>query len=430
MKKLIKKGQDGMSIFLNPGTENRDIWSNNNNFIYTDNTYGSTSKDIEKIKQFIGNYFQQQRNLYKEQEIKQALAQQRQQQNQMIGNLTANAMQIFQNVTTPSYDYINSNDIAAKSGRTAVAQTLTTIDPLLGAGYAALDAANNLGVPIFSNATKGNSNLNQNYTTNKAEDIGNTFAALMPLSKLFQKDLGKFNLNNQWSESSGYTGSVALGQNQKENTGAIFGATKLQNGREKAIKEQNLGLNILSNAESRFDIANYSSDLSSEREANRVRGLRIGYFGKNGTKLFTKDQIDLAKKLSIPVKEEQVEVKKEIEQFEEGGKITSTPNVIPEGALHARLHHMEDVDELTRKGIPVVVESEGGELEQQAEIERNEIIFNKEVTEKLEHFYKIYSSDSFTQKEKDEAAIDAGKLLALEIIENTTDRTGLMQTIE
>jgi hypothetical protein len=29
-------------------------------------------------------------------------------------------------------------------------------------------------------------------------------------------------------------------------------------------------------------------------------------------------------------------------------------NLIPEGSLHARLHHMEDAEGLTKKGIPVV----------------------------------------------------------------------------
>jgi hypothetical protein len=36
--------------------------------------------------------------------------------------------------------------------------------------------------------------------------------------------------------------------------------------------------------------------------------------------------------------------------FKEGGKM----NVIPEGSLNARLHHMENADGLTKKGIPVV----------------------------------------------------------------------------
>jgi len=29
-------------------------------------------------------------------------------------------------------------------------------------------------------------------------------------------------------------------------------------------------------------------------------------------------------------------------------------NVIPEGSLHARLHHMENAENFTKKGIPVI----------------------------------------------------------------------------
>lgn len=105
--------------------------------------------------------------------------------------------------------------------------------------------------------------------------------------------------------------------------------------------------------------------------------------------------------------------------FKEGGKV----NVIPEGALHKNKHHLEDVDEkfgdgsITTKGIPVIVESEGGEVIQQAEVERQEIIFRLEVTKKLEELSK---------KHTDEAAIEAGKLLTYEILYNTEDKTNNM----
>ena len=91
-------------------------------------------------------------------------------------------------------------------------------------------------------------------------------------------------------------------------------------------------------------------------------------------------------------------------------------NVIPEGALHARLHHMETGDKITRKGIPVV-DKDG---EQQAEIERNEIIFSLDVTNKLEVLRKDGS---------DRAAIAAGRLLVDEIFHNTDDRTGLIAEV-
>lgn len=123
---------------------------------------------------------------------------------------------------------------------------------------------------------------------------------------------------------------------------------------------------------------------------------------------------------------EEVTLESIIPQFKEGG----TVNVIPDGALHARLHHMDNADNLTKKGIPVVSEKEGGELEQQAEIERDEIIFRLEVTQKLEELMKKYNNDESSQKEKDEIAIEAGKLLVEEILNNTIDNTGLLNTIE
>lgn len=108
-------------------------------------------------------------------------------------------------------------------------------------------------------------------------------------------------------------------------------------------------------------------------------------------------------------------------KFAEGG----TVNVIPDGALHAHKHHLEDIspeyEQVTSKGIPVVTEEEGGKLKQHAEIERNEIIFRLEVTKKLEELMKDGSND---------AAIEAGKLLAHEIINNTVDNTGLMEVVE
>ena len=106
---------------------------------------------------------------------------------------------------------------------------------------------------------------------------------------------------------------------------------------------------------------------------------------------------------------EEVELDSLLPEFKEGGKF----NLIPEGALHARKHNM-DIEGITKKGIPVVSEAKSGELEQQAEIEREEIIFRLEVTKKIEELAKDGS---------DEAAIEAGKLLVEEILYNTIDNT-------
>ena len=74
-----------------------------------------------------------------------------------------------------------------------------------------------------------------------------------------------------------------------------------------------------------------------------------------------------------------------------------------------------DLEDATKKGIPVMAAEEGGELNQVAEIEKDEIVFRLEVTKRLEELMKDGS---------EEAMIEAGKLLTSEIIENTQDNTG------
>ena len=111
---------------------------------------------------------------------------------------------------------------------------------------------------------------------------------------------------------------------------------------------------------------------------------------------------------------------KDIPEIEE----TTQKNVIPEGALHKNKHHMEHAEGLTKKGIPVVDE----DGDQQAEIEHSEIIFTLEVTKKLEEYYNIFYSEESSNKEKEQAAEQAGKLLVYQILENTDDRTGLIES--
>ena len=126
---------------------------------------------------------------------------------------------------------------------------------------------------------------------------------------------------------------------------------------------------------------------------------------------------------TIQIMEEGGKTDKPKQESEKFNKETNQKNVIPEGALHAHKHHMENAEDLTKKGIPVV-DNKG---EQQAEVEREELILSLEVTKQLENLYKRYQEDTNTQKEKDELAIEAGKLLVYEILHNTIDRTGLIK---
>lgn len=106
------------------------------------------------------------------------------------------------------------------------------------------------------------------------------------------------------------------------------------------------------------------------------------------------------------------------QQFRNGGEL----NIIPEGALHKNLHHMENDENITKKGIPVVGEGDDGKTEQFAEIERSEIILRLDLTQKLEKLLKKYKSD-ISQSEKDEVAERAGEILVDELLNKTIDNT-------
>ncbi len=109
--------------------------------------------------------------------------------------------------------------------------------------------------------------------------------------------------------------------------------------------------------------------------------------------------------------------------FKQGGQM----NVIPEGALHARKNNMEGAGEdFTAKGIPVV-DNNG---EQQAEIEKNEVIFTKDLTDFIENNLKKFNSEETSNSEKDEIAIKVGKRLVKELLTNTDDRTGLIEEVQ
>lgn len=108
--------------------------------------------------------------------------------------------------------------------------------------------------------------------------------------------------------------------------------------------------------------------------------------------------------------------------FKHGGKV----NVIPSGKLHKERHRLEKVvegmDKVSKKGIPIVITNNAGELRQQAEIERNEIILNKDLSGKI---LELMDSEDI-----ETAMIEAGKLLSDEVMENTEDNTGLIKSVK
>lgn len=233
--------------------------------------------------------------------------------------------------------------------------------------------------------------------------------------------------NETWEQQgSAYGGSMAKVDDALTKSGKKYGVFSGKARRKanaqiaEAKRQQNLVSDINQEAQDAFAASNYSG-IGLRNELALSGGYRNMAVGRNGMKILDAESQwarEVLTKAKIRPKEK---LEEQPPKFAEGG----TVNVIPDGALHAHKHHLEDIspeyEQVTSKGIPVVTEEEGGKLKQHAEIERNEIIFRLEVTKKLEELMKDGSDD---------AAIEAGKLLAHEIINNTVDNTGLMEVVE
>lgn len=233
--------------------------------------------------------------------------------------------------------------------------------------------------------------------------------------------------NETWEQQgSAYGGSMAKVDDALTKSGKKYGAFSGKARRKanaqiaEAKRQQNLVSDINQEAQDALAASNYSG-IGLRNELALGGGYRNMAVGRNGMKILDAESQwarEVLTKAKIRPKEK---LEEQPPKFAEGG----TVNVIPDGALHAHKHHLEDIspeyEQVTSKGIPVVTEEEGGKLKQHAEIERNEIIFRLEVTKKLEELMKDGSDD---------AAIEAGKLLAHEIINNTVDNTGLMEVVE
>ena len=287
-----------------------------------------------------------------------------------------------------------------------------SVIPGIGTLAGAIMAGNKLlghGVKAMGGGTDG-------MTTTDAI-LGSTFLQATPIGMIngfggkstsaFTKDTDIFT-----NIGGSYLGSNALADEVEPYAGKKFGwfssssQKKYENKIQEMIRQQNILRNISNESERVKTLQQTMTGAEAQSLNNLLNG---GYrditFSKKGGILDSlKGKLDRAR---IIIETKKTIVIEPVEEKEE------TKNVIPEGALHANLHHM-DLDNITKKGVPVI-DNEG---DQQAEIERDEIIFRLEVTKLIEEFKKDGS---------DEAAIKAGKLLTEEILYNTEDRTGLLE---
>ena len=204
---------------------------------------------------------------------------------------------------------------------------------------------------------------------------------------------------------------------------ALSGKRMLGTGKaNKFIREQNRVNNLITDIslESKLRKSNSAGDTYLSQNQNKYAGYTPQLLlSKKGMKF---PELDMARSL---INSWKVKPTEDPQKFQLGGKM----NLIPEGALHARKHNLEKVNpelegQITRKGIPVVAQGEGGVI-QQAEIEKEEVIFRKEFTDELERLYKQYQDDS-----SEDIAIEAGKLICFELLKNTDDRSGLIKSIK
>lgn len=213
---------------------------------------------------------------------------------------------------------------------------------------------------------------------------------------------------------SGYAGTVGDLRATEDVAGKrlLWGKNKA-NGIIDSARRNDMLLTQINETNTMRKQSDYYKDLQHQNinryAGQNYLGVRIG---KQGTKLMSIEQV----RAII-----QSNHQKETEKLQNGGVIGVDSNILPEGALHARKNNLAeinpDLEDATKKGIPVMA-VEGEQVQDQiAEIEHSEIIFRLDVTKRLEELRKDGS---------EEAMIEAGKLVAEELIENTQDNVGMI----
>lgn len=313
-----------------------------------------------------------------------------------------------------------------KASQSAIRQGLAMIP-----GYGQLIAAATGVVDAIGTATGTNlSNINKN-SAKKAGISGaagfNNLMNMLPGNSMIWGGLGKiggmlglgggrsdaFHMSDAAEEmETGYAGTVG-DMRAAEDVGNklfLFGKNKANSFIAEQRRNDEL-LRDINETNTMRKQSDYYQDLNRQN-INRYAGQNyLGItVGKTGMKLMSLDEVRaiLAKR-------------QEMQKLQNGGVVGIDSNILPEGALHARKNNLADLnpdlEDATKKGIPVMA-AEGGEVgEQVAEIEHSEIIFRLDVTKRLEELRKDGS---------EEAMIEAGKLIAEELIENTQDNVGMI----
>lgn len=314
-----------------------------------------------------------------------------------------------------------------KASQSAIRNVLAMIPgygQIIAAATGAVDAIGTASGLNLSNVDQASARRAGVGAAAKANDLINR----LPGVSLFASGFGawtertnSFKMSNEAENmKGGYAGTIGdLMAAQNLSNKRLFGGNGwgAANKANEFIEEQARKDNILaqiSETNTMRKQSDYYKDLNRQN-LNRYAGQNyLGItVGKYGTKLMS---IAEAKALIMAR-----QTTKDLQKLQNGGVVGIDSNILPEGALHARKNNLAelnpDLEDATKKGIPVMA-AEGGEVgEQVAEIEHSEIIFRLEVTKRLEELREDGS---------EEAMIEAGKLIAEELIENTQDNVGMI----
>lgn len=291
----------------------------------------------------------------------------------------------------------------------------------IAAATGALDAIGSMTGTNLSNINKDSASRLGLKGTATANNIINHIPGLSALSGgfgLWSQRTDNYQLSDEAEElQAGYSGTLGDLRatediaNKRLFGGKNWGATNKANNLIDSARRKDLLLSQINETNTMHKQSNYYQDLAHQN-INRYAGQNyLGIsVGKQGFKLMSIEEVRRI-----------IALKHGPNKLQNGGVIGVDTNVLPEGALHARKNNLSelnpDLEDATKKGIPVMA-AEGGEVgEQVAEIEHSEIIFRLDVTKRLEELRRDGS---------DEAMIEAGKLVAEELIENTQDNVGMI----
>lgn len=182
-----------------------------------------------------------------------------------------------------------------------------------------------------------------------------------------------------------------------------------------AQRQQDIMTDIAQEAED-AQLASNNPLLQNRLQISRTGGFQATAVGEKGMKL--ESNLYWARQLLSRMAKAQ----NTAQLYKDGGKM----NIIPTGALHKELHHI-DQDNITKKGIPVVTDN-NGQIEQQAEIEKEEWILNAKQSNQIEELRDKYNA-SIDEQEKNQIAIEAGKIIVDELLYNTVDKGKLLKQV-